>query len=640
MNHGSLLLMLLLALLGHATCRAQSCRSLYQQANALVERGLLEKARERYRQVIECGDNLYVPDSERRIAWINRLLRKGDAQKPFALSDTEVVIPCQGGQDVVTVDDPTAWSAAVSPEGAAWCRATRGRGKLHIVCAANASPVARRCTVTVRMGSTRHRVTVRSEAAPPSLSISVDSLALPGSGGSTTVEVRSNLPWAVADAPQWVSVSRAATALRLRVAANDASLSREATVRVTADTLSATIAIRQSAGLDSLALSKPSLHFGPEGGGEYVNVYTGAAAWSTSAVPSWCQVERIADRLLLVRCAPATTDGLSREGSVSVATGTRAIALAIAQEARPLVAVVPRSAVGGRALSLGVTAGYLLPVVSASSEGDVTGSVVDYGNGTSGEQASYSSAGGFNISAYADIRLRRNFYIMAGLGLSRYTYHNTYNVTAERNELWAITTVYARGTVRDRYEERYAHTQGEASVLASFRFPLSPVSHLRLNAGPVLYYGLSATMTLHGTSDAERMTAYIKNGSTLTLQPSPDYTAQPLHTAGHARFNLYDDYVDYGVTFVEQESRPFDHSQFVSHAPLRRLAGALRLGLAYEHRGLAVAVDYDVMLSNMAESNYWNASRWAIFGYASAPMQTYRQRIHQLRVSLAYTLRY
>ena len=124
------LLVLALITLNSVPQYAQTCKDLYQEGNILVEQGKLEQAKVKFRQVIECGDGLYVPDSERRIAWIERILRKPDTVKPFSLSDTEVVIPYQGGQDVITVNGGGSWTAAVTDSGQSWCRIRKEKGKI------------------------------------------------------------------------------------------------------------------------------------------------------------------------------------------------------------------------------------------------------------------------------------------------------------------------------------------------------------------------------------------------------------------------------------------------------------------------------------------------------------------------------
>ena len=71
---------------------AQSCRDLYREAKSLEKQGKLEKAKTKYQQVISCGDKLYYDDSKERVNWIDRILRKPNLVKPFAISENEVII--------------------------------------------------------------------------------------------------------------------------------------------------------------------------------------------------------------------------------------------------------------------------------------------------------------------------------------------------------------------------------------------------------------------------------------------------------------------------------------------------------------------------------------------------------------------
>ncbi len=126
----SLVLMTSLALLGGLPMSAQSCKVLYQEANTLVDQGKLEKAKSKFQQVIHCGNNRDGQTvREKRIAWIDRVLRKPSTAKPFSLSDNKVVIPYQGGQDVITVDGNGSWTAFVSDKSVGWCKIKKERGQ-------------------------------------------------------------------------------------------------------------------------------------------------------------------------------------------------------------------------------------------------------------------------------------------------------------------------------------------------------------------------------------------------------------------------------------------------------------------------------------------------------------------------------
>ena len=111
---------------------AQSCRDLFRDANQLVKDGKLEKAKTKYQQVVNCGDNFFVPDSKDRIRWIDRVMHKPNKTKPFAISDNEIVIPYQGVQDLITVDGEGAWTASLGSTNQDWCKIKREKGKVYI----------------------------------------------------------------------------------------------------------------------------------------------------------------------------------------------------------------------------------------------------------------------------------------------------------------------------------------------------------------------------------------------------------------------------------------------------------------------------------------------------------------------------
>ena len=155
-----------------------------------------------------------------------------------------------------------------------------------------------------------------------------------------------------------------------------------------------------------------------------------------------------------------------------------------------------------RAISFGVSAGYIIPVISTSSGGNYTGSVVNYALGNNLENASYSVSGGFNIGAFADIRLYKNFYLKAGLEFTHYSYKNEFNKNVERRIL-QTSQYYLGGSTENNYKEEYTINQLEIPVLASYRIATSRISHVQLNVGPVIYYGLSAKMKLSGNTDTD-----------------------------------------------------------------------------------------------------------------------------------------
>ena len=62
-----------------------------------------------------------------------------------------------------------------------------------------------------------------------------------------------------------------------------------------------------------------------------------------------------------------------------------------------------KTILGGRNISFGLSAGYVMPFVNSTSSGTYTGSVINYSLGNSNEDVNYSSQTGFTIGAVVDL---------------------------------------------------------------------------------------------------------------------------------------------------------------------------------------------------------------------------------------------
>ena len=175
----NLLLMVILGLGFTLQSNGQTCRDLYKDAKGLLDAGKLEKAKVRYQQVVNCGDNLYVPDSKERIGWIDRILQKPDKNKPFSISEDEITIPYQGGQDVITLDGNGIWSASVDATGQEWCKIRKEKSKICVISEVNNTNEERTCVILISMGSKTKKVMVRNERAPEFLIPSVENVTFP-----------------------------------------------------------------------------------------------------------------------------------------------------------------------------------------------------------------------------------------------------------------------------------------------------------------------------------------------------------------------------------------------------------------------------------------------------------------------------
>lgn len=639
----SLVLMTSLALLGGLPMSAQSCKVLYQEGNTLVDQGRLGKAKSKFQQVIHCGNNLYVPDSEKRIAWIDRVLRKPSTAKPFSLSDNKVVIPYQGGQDVITVDGNGSWTAFVNDKSVGWCKIKKEKGKIYIVSEANENNTDRSCEVVVRMGGKTRTVVVKNEKAPEMLVPSVENLTFPYKGETNTVEIRSNTNWKVTDVPGWVVSTKENGKIKLTALANDNNVERSAEIKVESSTKTVVINLYQGAGLDHLAFSKNDLHFGPDGGDEYVQILTDAQDWGFGDFPHWCQVTKVADNLLKIHCTPNEPINLNREASVNVTTGKQTLGMNVCQEAKPLVAVIPNFGIGGRAISFGISAGYLFPNIINSSGGDFTGSVVNYALGDNRENASYKSSGGFNIGLFADIRIYKNFYLKPGVEFTHYKYKNCFSGDVEIFTLGDTKNYYFKGNAQNQYQESYTFNEIEIPVIASYRIPVTKISHLQINIGPTIRYGLSAKMKISGNTDANKMGSYkIVNTKRTDIVYSQGLTTS-LNYSGSGELNLYKSRMKYSETYSDEflTNGVIPKDCDLEDSPLKKLNFGARLGVSYEYAGISFGMEYNIMLSNAANEKYWNSERWRIFDKgADVLMSGYKQHNNYFSVKIGYTFRY
>ena len=606
---------------------AQSCRDLYREAKSLEKQGKLEKAKTKYQQVISCGDKLYYDDSKERVNWIDRILRKPNLVKPFAISENEVIIPYQGGQDVITVDGNGNWQAEIVGGEKEWCTIKKGKGKIYILSKANESNIDRTCIVSVSMNGKSKEIQVRNEKAPEILIPSVENITFPYNGETNTVEIHANTDWEVKNVPEWVKSNKEEDKITFTALANENNAERKAEIKIQGTSKTVIINIYQGAGLDHLAFSKNDLHFGPDGGDEYINIYTDAEEWRLGDFPHWCQVSKsstldysfLTDGIVIE--AQPNKEIMQREATVSITDGNNNVQqISIIQAFH---------------------AGYLFPMISTSSGGNFTGSLVNYANGTSLEEASYTTSSSFAVGGYADIRVYKNLYLTVGLDFTHYKYKNDYQANDIRNVMVGSNTYYGKGKIQDNYQEDYTFNTLEIPIIASYRFPVTKISHIQLNIGPVINIGLSAKMKFSGTSDGEKLDAYEMDRFGMTDHLLEEIELYPHHIQASGSMNLYDNKVSYTETYVEHNYATVEKSQEFEAAPFKRFNLGARLGVAYEYSGISIGVDYNFICTNMANKRYWEGERWTVFDYSNNNLMSgYKQYNHYLQIKIGYTFRY
>lgn len=453
---------------------AQSCVDKLKKANKLKSAGLaskdIDKLRQAvymFRQVSQCDPDLR-SNCQKEVNSINKVIK---SLKPdLTVSSNEVRIPYQGGARQIDVISSGKWYIAGE---SAWCKTNVFDGRsFAIECLeANNSTRDKTTLLSVKSGSINKTIRVIQEARPEYLEVSAESLSFPASGASEIVSVETNVNWDVASTPSWCKVQKTKDGINITVNPNDRNLERSDKIIIHLPSNNkVVIRINQGAGDEKLILSKNNLTFGANGGEQCIKVYTDADNWFVGDYPTWMNVQRIGNDSISIRCASNDPTGLERSGSVQIKTDRQTVGVMVEQA--PLMVkdlIFPDSKlVGGRNISIGVSASYFLPFVGASAGGDYVGSIVDYGLGTSSENASYKSAMGFSVGFFADMRLYKNIYLIAGANFSMMKYKNQFN-QGTTYIMPRSAYEYMKGEVQNSYTEEYTHTMIEVPILASYR---------------------------------------------------------------------------------------------------------------------------------------------------------------------------
>lgn len=611
--------------------KAQNCMELFKQANALKDRKNYAEAITYYQRAKGC-------DAELRTD-CNRLIEYCRKRLPvLEISEQEIRIPYQGGDKQVAVKSTGKWKIDGTND---WCKTDGVDGRNLIVQCRKANDDIRSkvATLIVKSGSLYKSIKVVQEGRPEYIEVGAQSLAFPAKGTADRITVTSNANWDVTSVPSWCKVEKQKDGIRITVSPNDRVMERTDDIVIVSPNKSVTIRICQGAGEEHLTLSQNNLVANEEGDVHYVRVYTDADNWFVGNYPTWMNVQRVGKDSIRIVCGKNLPNGQPRSGSVQVRTDRQTAGVLVTQA--PLMVqdlIFPNSKlVGGRNFSLGISASYYMPFVSASAGGDYVGSVVDYGLGTSAENASYKSATGFSFGLFADIRLHKNIFLIAGANFTQVKYKNEFSQNTTYTQPLGDDNayMYQKGELMNSYTENYTHTMIEVPILASYRFKVSNVSHIQLNAGPVLSFGLSSKMKFSGNSDCETMRRY----NSVTHQPV-DNNNYVHHTAASADFNLYQPCVYWEEMYTTGNDAAVPHHNQFQESPFAKFNYGLRLGVAYEWAGISFGLSYTRMLSNMAQKNYWENERWTVLNNSDVTMRGYKHRIHTLEFKLAYTLRY
>lgn len=297
---------------------------------------------------------------------------------------------------------------------------------------------------------------------------------------------------------------------------------------------------------------------------------------------------------------------------------------------------------GGRRLSFGIQAGYIMPFPMSSSGGGFTGSAVNYSLGDSREDVDYTSLGGFTVGLFADLKLYKNFYLMAGVNYTMMKYKNIFGQSFDNRILRTMgSNVYYINSSTNNYEEKYTQNMIEVPVLASYRFVLTKTGSIHINIGPYVSFGLNSKMKLSGSSEYSG-NIYLKNyDNTVDFDKALGTFSSSDHVSGE--FNLYKKRQSFEKTTETSSSigSTYTSEETFTESPFKRFNYGLKFGLTYELRGFQIGACYSLQLSNMANDEFWESTRIPITNRTGENLMSgYKHRLNALEIKVGYVFRY
>ena len=630
---------------------AQECKEHFERAERYREKGQYNKALQFYTKSRDCGDAAYQTKSAAMIQNIKDLIKEQDNVKASQSGNDYIIVPSliylPSGieEQIIVVESSGQWSAKGLSNT---INVSKKNSRTLSVSSLepNTATQPRKSSVVIECGEISRVIVVEQDGAPEQLEYKTKYLKIPPIGGDFIVDIRTNTKWHVKSSYDWYKahvMEEDSTRMIIHVDSNFRNMERTGTIEVESESGESRdiLSVYQYPNESNIFTPlEGQISFTEKRDTVLIPVLSENEFWTVSDCPSWCQETKMnADTLMIVVAANDTYS--KREGYVNIKSGDRVEGIFITQAASVPSYNISKKVIEGRNISFGITGGITYPIIAAAAGGTFMGSAVNYSYGNSSETANYQSYPGLSLGAFADIRLYRNLFLIAGVDYTRYTYGNIFSSYAERDVATSMPDYYFRGMIQDQYTEKYTFNLIDIPILLSYRIPITNASHLQFNIGPVISCGISSTLDLNGSSDGVNLKAYVISNHQKTDIPKDGVEAKPRHVTSVGGIDLYRKTANYTVTYREGNNEKLDQSTNVEAEPFHRMNLGARIGVAYELHGIKLSIEYNNMLSNMANSKYWESNRWMIFDQpADVIMSGYKQHNHTLQLKLGYTFRY
>jgi uncharacterized protein (TIGR02145 family) len=223
------------------------------------------------------------------------------AEAVLTVDETPINAPAAGNNYPIAVASNAAWTASVNSAATAWVSLTSasatGNGTVTVNVSVNPDITSRAATVTITAGTLTRSVTIEQAAGDAALTVDETPINVTATAGSYPVAVTSNLSWtaAVDAAATWVSLTDASATgngtVTVNAATNPIGSSREATITITAGTITRTVTVTQEAAVLS---TEGANYYCAATAWVYDMVLTGNLPWtatlSNPSASSWCTV--------------------------------------------------------------------------------------------------------------------------------------------------------------------------------------------------------------------------------------------------------------------------------------------------------------------------------------------------------------
>lgn len=633
------------------TVKAQECRDNFNKAREYENKGQLEKAIDAYKKSRVCGDAIIQNRSEDKIIDLEKMIQdlKGaksqsgsnGVKQQYIIVPSLIYLPSGTEEQTVKVESSGQWGVKGK---SGIINVSKKNDKIMIISSElpNTSTKPRKSSVTVECGEVTRTIIVEQDGVPEVLEYKSKYLNIPYEGGRYIVDIDANIRWN-ADDGEWYKATPLgddSTHMVLMIDKNNRNEDRNGTVIVHSVSHSTfdKLEIHQYANESKIFSPVDSIvQLDAFGDTIYVPIISDNPSWTESDRPSWCMAKKLsADTLMII--VSKNDNYVSREGFVNIKSNDRVAGIWIRQDGSEMPDFMSQKIMEGRNVSFGLNAGYVMPFANSSSSGTYTGSVINYSLGNSDEDVNYSSQTGFKIGALIDLRVYKNWYIKTGIEYTHLQYTNSLNADVERYVQQGFNVVY-KGIFQNTFKENYKFDFISIPMLASYRIVIDKHNNLQADLGPVINYALYGKMSFEGNSNSNRVypysSLYIDNGP---ISPNP--SSEFMRYTGE--MNLFDTKVTNTTTSsVGGMSRDFLNEYTSTAAPYNRVSLGLRLRVVYEFAGIQLGLSYTQMLTNMANSSFWNSGRLPIFGQTSEVLMAgYKHRINTLELKVGYIFRY